>query len=137
MDKCVLKLLNATSLGGRGHIRWHSQHRLWPGSYEIFDNHCLHNIVIFIDKQGIFKYNTYSQGEAMTVRIESRNTLIDTERCVEHAGGRYDLVIAASQRLREMKRRARETNDFVTPIDALMEVQSGTFNMTDYLAKVK
>lgn len=73
----------------------------------------------------------------MTVRIESRNTLIDTERCVDNAGGRYDLVIAASQRLREMKRRVRETNDFVTPIDALMEVQSGTFNMTDYLAKVK
>ena len=73
----------------------------------------------------------------MTVRIESRNTLIDTERCVDNAGGRYDLVIAAAQRLREMKRRARETNDFVTPIDALMEVQSGTFNMTDYLAKVK
>ena len=73
----------------------------------------------------------------MTVRIESRNTLIDTERCVDNAGGRYDLVIAASQRLREMKRRARETNDFVTPIDALMEVQSGTSNMTDYLAKVK
>ncbi len=73
----------------------------------------------------------------MTVRIESRNTLIDTERCVDNAGGRYDLVIAAAQRLREMKRRARETNDFVTPIDALLEVQSGTFNMTDYLAKVK
>ncbi len=73
----------------------------------------------------------------MTVRIESRNTMIDTERCVDQAGGRYDLVIAAAQRLREMKRRARETNDFVTPIDALMEVQSGTFNMTDYLAKVK
>jgi DNA-directed RNA polymerase omega subunit len=73
----------------------------------------------------------------MTVRIESRNTMIDTERCVDNAGGRYDLVIAAAQRLREMKRRARETNDFVTPIDALMEVQSGTFNMTDYLAKVK
>jgi DNA-directed RNA polymerase subunit K/omega len=53
------------------------------------------------------------------------------------AGGRYDLVIAAAQRLREMKRRARETNTFVTPIDALKEVQSGTFNMTDYLIKVK
>ena len=73
----------------------------------------------------------------MTVRIESRNTMIDTERCVDNAGGRYDLVIAAAQRLREMKRRARETNTFVTPIDALMEVQAGTFNMMDYLAKVK
>jgi DNA-directed RNA polymerase subunit K/omega len=73
----------------------------------------------------------------MRVRIESRSGEIDTERCVANAGGRYDLVIAAAQRLREMKRRARENNEFVTPIDALREVQSGTFNMTDYLAKVK
>lgn len=73
----------------------------------------------------------------MSVRIESRSTEIDLERCVENAGGRYDLVIAAAQRLREMKRRARETNDFVTPIDALKEVESGTFSMSDYLSKVK
>jgi DNA-directed RNA polymerase subunit K/omega len=73
----------------------------------------------------------------MSVRIESRSGQIDTERCVEHAGGRYDLVIAAAQRLREMKRRARETNTHVTAIDALLEVQSGTFNMTDYLVKVR
>jgi DNA-directed RNA polymerase subunit K/omega len=73
----------------------------------------------------------------MTVRIESRSGEIDTELCVAMAGGRYDLVIAAAQRLREMKRRARESNQYVTAIDALKEVQSGTFNMTDYLAKVK
>jgi DNA-directed RNA polymerase omega subunit len=77
------------------------------------------------------------QGDIMSVRIESRSGEIDTEQCVAHAGGRYDLVIAAAQRLREMKRRARETNDFVTPIDALKEIQSGNFNMIDYLAKVK
>jgi DNA-directed RNA polymerase omega subunit len=73
----------------------------------------------------------------MGTRIESRSSEIDTERCVDHAGGRYDLVIAAAQRLREMKRRARETNTTVTTIDALKEVQSGAFNMIDYLAKVK
>ena len=73
----------------------------------------------------------------MSVRIESRSGEIDTERCVDNAGGRYDLVIAASQRLREMKRRARETNGWVTPIDVLKEIQSGGFNMIDYLAKVK
>jgi DNA-directed RNA polymerase subunit K/omega len=77
------------------------------------------------------------QGDIMSVRIESRSGEIDTEKCVINAGGRYDLVIAAAQRLREMKRRARETNSFVTPIDALKEVESGTFNITDYLAKVK
>ncbi len=73
----------------------------------------------------------------MSTRIESRSTQIDTERCVAHAGGRYDLVVAAAQRLREMKRRARENNTHVTAIDALMEVQAGTFSMTDYLIKVK
>lgn len=73
----------------------------------------------------------------MGVRIESRSSEIDTERCVEHAGGRYDLVIAAAQRLRELKRRARETNTHVTAIDALKEAQSGVLDMNDYLAKVK
>ena len=73
----------------------------------------------------------------MTVRIESRSGEINTERCVENAGGRYDLVIAAAQRLREMKRRARENNQYITAIDALKEVESGTFNMMDYLIKVR
>ena len=73
----------------------------------------------------------------MKARIESRSDQIDTELCVEHAGGRYDLVIAASQRLREMKRRARETNQYVTPIDVLLEIQAGQLNMMDYLAKVE
>ena len=74
----------------------------------------------------------------MKSRIESRSTQIDTERCVEHAGGRYDLVIAAAQRLRELKRRSRETNNvYVTPIDALLEVQSGQLDMINYMAKVK
>ena len=73
----------------------------------------------------------------MSVRIESRSTQIDTERCVDQAGGRYDLVIAAAQRLKEMKRRGRETNTDVTAIDALLEAQAGQLDMKDYLAKVK
>lgn len=73
----------------------------------------------------------------MKSRIDSRSPQIDTERCVEHAGGRYDLVIAGAQRLREMKIRAREAKGHVTAIDALLEVQSGTFNTMDYMIKVK
>lgn len=73
----------------------------------------------------------------MTVRIESRSSEINTEQCVANAGGRYDLVIAAAQRLREMKRRTRETNQYITAIDALKEVESGTFSMADYLIKVR
>jgi hypothetical protein len=73
----------------------------------------------------------------MKSRIESRSLQIDTEKCVENAGGRYDMIIAVSERLRELKRRARETGAYATPIDALLEMQEGRINMATYLAKVK
>lgn len=74
----------------------------------------------------------------MKPRIDSRSPIIDTERCVRQAGGgRYDLVLVAAQRLRELKRQHREDNKYVTAIDALLEVQAGQVNIVDYLAKVK
>jgi DNA-directed RNA polymerase subunit K/omega len=82
-------------------------------------------------------YNSILQGEIMSVRIESRSSEIDTEKCVSHAGGRYDLVVAGAQRLRELKRQGREQNRYVTAIDALKEIQAGHVNIIDYMAKVK
>jgi DNA-directed RNA polymerase subunit K/omega len=73
----------------------------------------------------------------MKPRIDSRTSQIDTEKCVAQAGGRYDMVVAVAQRLRELKRKGRETNTYVTPIDALLEMQAGQINMLDYMAKVK
>ena len=74
----------------------------------------------------------------MKPRIDSRSPIIDTERCVRQAGGgRYDLVLVAAQRLRELKRQHREDNKYITAIDALLEVQAGQVNLVDYLAKVK
>jgi hypothetical protein len=73
----------------------------------------------------------------MKSRIESRSGQIDTERCVANAGGRYDMVIATAQRLRELKRRSRETGVYVTPIDALLEMQTGQLDMITYMAKVR
>jgi DNA-directed RNA polymerase subunit K/omega len=73
----------------------------------------------------------------MKPRIDSRTSQVDTERCVEQAGGRYDMIIATAQRLRELKRKARETDVYVTTIDALLEMQTGQINMIDYMAKVK
>ena len=70
--------------------------------------------------------------------VDSRSTQIDLEKCVELAGGsRYDMIIAVSQRLRELKRRARETGAYVTPIDALLEMQEGKIDMIRYMSKVK
>jgi hypothetical protein len=73
----------------------------------------------------------------MKPRIDSRTSQIDTEQCVANAGGRYDMVIATAQRLRELKRRSRETGVYVTPIDALLEMQTGQLDMITYMAKVR
>jgi len=74
----------------------------------------------------------------MKPRIESRSPQVDTEQCIEKTGfGRYDLVLGAAQRLREMKRQARESNRYVTAIDALLEAQTGQLSIIDYMAKVK
>ena len=75
----------------------------------------------------------------MKIRIDSRGPIINTEECVRQAGGgRYDLVLIAAQRLRELKRIHREdATRYVTPVDALLEVQTGQVNLADYLAKVR
>ena len=74
----------------------------------------------------------------MKPRIASRGPIIDTEACVQQAGGgRYDLVLIGAQRLRELKRQHRESGRYVTPVDALIEIQAGQVNLADYLAKVK
>ena len=73
----------------------------------------------------------------MKPRVESRSTEIDNEVCVDWAGGRYDLVIAATQHLRELRRKARETTAYITPIDALLEIQTGKANLIDCLGKVR
>jgi len=84
-------------------------------------------------------YNiTFTIGKDMKTLVDSRSTQIDLEKCVDLAGGsRYDMIIAVSNRLRELKRRARETGAYVTPVDALLEMQEGKINMRQYLAKVK
>ena len=75
----------------------------------------------------------------MKTRIASRGLIIDTEQCVRNTGGgRYNLVLVAAQRLRELKNVHRDdTTRYVTCVDALLEVQSGQVDLSDYLAKVK
>ena len=73
----------------------------------------------------------------MKSSIDSRNFSIDTEKCVEAAGGRYTLVVLASQRLRELKRQHRESGRYMTPIDALLDVQEGRIDPVAYLKKIK
>jgi hypothetical protein len=73
----------------------------------------------------------------MSARIESRSGEVDTERCVNAIGGRYDLSLLAAQHLRELKKQARETRQYVTAIDALKDVQTGAVDLSVYIDRVK
>lgn len=69
---------------------------------------------------------------------ETRASEVDIEKCIDKTGfGRFDLIVAASQRVRELKIRARESGAHVTAVDALLEAQNGQLNVIDYMAKVK
>ena len=59
----------------------------------------------------------------------SRGTFINTDLCVEKVGGnRFNLVIIASARAREIAENNRHSNRIEhlhTPVTALLEVQNG------------
>lgn len=72
-------------------------------------------------------------------KTASRGTDIDTEKCVENVGGnRFDLVLIASVRARELSRRhkaAGHQTQMNAPVGALLDVQSGSVSR-EYLKKV-
>ena len=69
----------------------------------------------------------------------SRGPEIDTEKCVENVGGnRFDLVLIASARARELSRRhkaAELQTQINAPVGALLDVQSGAVGR-EYLKKI-
>jgi hypothetical protein len=70
----------------------------------------------------------------------SRGTFIDTEKCVELSGGnRFNLVIMAAARSRELRRQnssSQKFEDVHTNVTALLEFQNGIQN-GDYMKKVR
>jgi hypothetical protein len=74
----------------------------------------------------------------MRPRQLSRGPQIDTELCVRKVDdGRFNLVIVAAERLRELRRQNKNSDRYITPVDALLDVQAGNLNANDYLAKVR
>ena len=69
----------------------------------------------------------------------SRGPEIDTQKCVENIGGnRFDLVLIASARARELSRRhkaAELETQMNAPVGALLDVQSGAVGR-EYLKKI-
>jgi DNA-directed RNA polymerase omega subunit len=68
------------------------------------------------------------------MQYNSRGTKIDTEKCVEKIGNRFNLVIIASARAREiaqLNRHSTRHEHWHTPVTALLEVQSGELTLED------
>jgi DNA-directed RNA polymerase subunit K/omega len=75
----------------------------------------------------------------MSKLIPSRTLEVDMERCVENAGGRYDMILMASARSREISRHHKEsqlTSHVLPVVTSLLELQEGRYGR-EYLNKVK
>ena len=76
----------------------------------------------------------------MSYKKLSRGPNIDTEKCVEMAGGnRFDLVLIAAAKSREIARKHKHdemTTQVNAPVTALLEIQEGRVNAKVYLNKV-
>jgi hypothetical protein len=70
-------------------------------------------------------------------KTDSRSPQLDTEKCVRQAGNyRYDLILIASERLRELRRQHKHGTRYYTAVDALLDIQDGLVDPIEYLAKV-
>jgi DNA-directed RNA polymerase subunit omega len=67
-------------------------------------------------------------------------TTINTEKCVEMIGNRFNLVLIASQRTRELRKGYRplvnNSNDSTSVVLALKEIEQGKVGI-EYLRKIK
>ena len=76
----------------------------------------------------------------MKSKVLSRGPSIDTEKCVENVGGnRFNLVLIATERAREIKRQHQESDKrehVYSIISALTDIQDGTVDEA-YLKKIK
>ena len=76
----------------------------------------------------------------MKSKTLSRGPSIDNEKCVENIGGnRFDLVLIASERAREIKRQHQESEKrehVYSVVSALSDIQNGSVGK-EYLKKIK
>ena len=69
-------------------------------------------------------------------KIDSRHLQLDMEKCVQNVDNlRYDMVLVAAERLRELKKQHRHGKHQST-IDALLEIQNGEVDFEAYLMKM-
>ena len=76
----------------------------------------------------------------MYIKKLSRGTFIDTEKCVSMIGGnRFDLVLIAATRARELARQHRHAENksqLNAPVAALLDIQEGRVGR-EYLKRIR
>ena len=75
----------------------------------------------------------------MNNKTPSRGTEIHNDLCVESVGNRFNLVLVAAARAREISKKNKDENNltYSSPgVSALLEIQSGKIGK-EYLRKVR
>ena len=81
----------------------------------------------------------FNIGKFMKHKISSRGPEVDTDKCVENIGNRFDLVLIAAIRSRELARQHKNSgrsDQINAPVTALLEIQNGKIGV-DYKKRVK
>lgn len=66
------------------------------------------------------------------------HSAVDVEECVRQVGGsKFDLILIAAARMRELKAQRKESGVHTRNSEVLIEIQEGRINAKEYLMKVK
>ena len=72
------------------------------------------------------------------MKNETRHSQIDVEKCVRNSGNnKFDLILAATARVRELRQQQHETAPVATITDVLLEIQINQIDIKEYKRKVK
>jgi len=72
------------------------------------------------------------------MKAKSMVSLVDINTCCEQVGNkRFDLVLIAAAKMREMRFHRMGTDKITTISEALIEIQEGRVDPTEYLRKIE
>jgi len=72
------------------------------------------------------------------MKNETRHSQVDIEQCVRNSGNnKFDLILAATARVRELRQQQHEPASIATITDVLLEIQNNKINPAEYKRKVK
>ena len=84
-------------------------------------------------------YNCFFRNYMIRKLSTSRGTDLNTDLCVENIGNRFDLVIVAAIRAKELARQHRNSENpgqLNAPVTALLDIQEGRVGR-EYLKRVR